>query len=231
MMAEHNGFDVNVGAHYEWAGARLGVQYLGSNHHYPVDGHVSEYLKPKWGILASIAVCPGERGLRCTPRMMRRTEPDTIYIPPPPPDTIVVNTGAVARPPAQGVPANICLSTGQNVPIRVTSAGDTLVGPEQRPLSELGPGLVFAGSYAGSAFWYQDDEVIVFEGGDFGKSDDTFPIDCTQILRVGIYQGVPVFAVINASRPLDVIFIPVRPGVWHRYERGLRRSPNGGEVR
>ena len=90
---------------------------------------------------------------------------------------------------------------------------------------ELRPGLEFAGAYAGEAFWYQDDRVVVFEGGDFGKSPDTFPIDCDQILRVGMYEGVPVFSVISASRPLDVIFIPVRPGVWHRYERGFRRTP------
>ena len=225
LMAEHNGFDINIGAHVDWAGVRIGGQYLGSNHHWPKDGHDSEYMKPKWGLLASVAVCPGEPGFRCRPRMMRRTEPDTIYIPPPPPDTIVVNTGAAVRPAAQGVPANICLSTGQNVPIQITSVGDTLVGPDAVPMRELGPGLEFAGSYAGSAFWYQDDQVIVFEGGDFGKSDDTFPIDCGQILRVGLYQGVPVFAVVSASRPLDVIFIPVRPGVWHRYQRGFRRSP------
>ena len=97
------------------------------------------------------------------------------------------------------------------------------------PLSDVGPGLVFAGAYAGNAFWYQNDDVIVFEGADFGKSEDTFPVDCSQVLRVGIYQGVPVFAVVSASRPLDVVFIPVRPGVWHRYERGLRRSPDAGE--
>ena len=104
LMAEHNGFDVNVGAHFEHSGARLGVQYLAANHHYPVDGHSSEYLKPKWGLLASFAVCPGTGGIVCRPRMMQRSEPDTIYIPPPPPDTIVVNTGGRVRPPGEGVP-------------------------------------------------------------------------------------------------------------------------------
>jgi len=228
LMAEHNGFDVNIGAHVDWAGLRVGGQYLGSNHDWPKDGHDSEYMKPKWGIVASLAVCPGEAGFRCRPRMMRRTEPDTIYLPSPPPDTIVINTGGEAGPRLQGVPANVCLSTGQNVPIQITSVGDTLVGPQGIPIRELGPGLVFGGSYAGEAFWYQDDQVIVFEGGDFGKSENTFPIDCGQILRVGVHQGVPVFAVVSASRPLDVIFIPVRPGVWHRYQRGLRRSPDAG---
>ena len=124
-----------------------------------------------------------------------------------------------------GQPASVCLATGQNVPIQITSSGDTLVGTPPVPIRSLRPAMTFAGTYAGSAFWYLDDEVIVFEGGDYGKSDDTFPVDCQQILRVGVYRGVPVFAGVSARRPLEVIFLPVQPGVWHRYERGLRRSP------
>jgi len=222
LMVEHNGFDVNVGAHFDWDGFRVGAQLLATNHEWPTDGHYSEYQKPKLGLLASIAICPNQSGFRCRPRSMRRTEPDTIYIPAPPPDTVVVRVEEGSLPIRDGIESSICLATGQNVPIRVTPAGDTLLGPEATPIRTLRPGLVFAGSYAGNAFWYQDGAVIVFEGGDFGRSPDTFPIDCDQILRVGVYQGVPVFAVISARRPLDVIFIPVRPGVWHRYERGLR---------
>jgi len=224
LMAEHNGFDVNVGAHYDWQGLRVGAQYLAGNHDWPEEGQYSEYHKPKLGLLASIAICPNERGFRCRPRSMRRVEPDTIFIPPPPPDTVVVRVADDAPAlPDDAVASSICLSTGQNVPIHVTSSGDTLVGPRAAPLTELRPALTFAGIYAASAFWFQDDQVIIFEGGDFGKSDDTFPIDCDQILRVGIYEGVPVFAVISAQRPLEVLFVPVRPGVWQRYERGFRR--------
>lgn len=223
LMAEHNGFDVNVGAHFDWDGVRVGAQYLASNHARPIGGYVSEYQKPKFGILASIAICPNERGFRCRPHPMRRTEPDTVYIPPPPPDTVVVRVGEGTERVPQGTPASICLSTGQNVPIQLTAAGDTLVGPSAASVRALRPGLVFAGAYADASFWYRDDQVIVFEGGDFDKSDDTFLIDCDQILRVGVYQGVPIFAVITARRPLAVLFVPVRPGVWRRYERGLRR--------
>ena len=60
-----------------------------------------------------------------------------------------------------------------------------------------------------------------FEGSRFGKSSDAFSIDCNQILRVGVYEGIPVFADRAVDRPLVMIFIPVRPGVWQRYERGL----------
>jgi len=226
VMAEHNGFDINLGAQVDWNGVRVGVQGLALNHDWPVDGQFSEYQKPKFGFTLSAAVCLLEAGFRCRPRMMRRTEPDTIYIPPPPPDTVLVGDPGAARTVVSGDPASMCLATGRTVSIEVTAAGDTLVGTPPVPVRSLRPAMTFAGNYAGSAFWYLDDEVIVFEGGDFGKSDDTFPIDCSQILRVGVYRGVPVFAVISARRPLDVIFIPVRPGVWHRYERGLRRSPD-----
>ena len=225
VMAEHNGFDVNLGAQVDWDGVRVGVQGLALNHDWPQDGQFSEYQKPKFGFTLSAAICPREPGFRCRPRMMRRTEPDTIYIPPPPPDTVLLGDPSGTAAAYVGQPASVCLATGQNVPIQITSSGDTLVGTPPVPIRSLRPAMTFAGTYAGSAFWYLDDEVIVFEGGDYGKSDDTFPVDCQQILRVGVYRGVPVFAVVSARRPLEVIFVPVQPGVWHRYERGLRRSP------
>lgn len=220
VVAEHNGFDVNLGAHFDWDGVRIGAQYLAGNHVWPSIGHTSEYQKPKLGILGSVAICPRSPGFRCRPRMMRRSEPDTIFIPPPPPDTVIVNVAGDLLPPVVGEESTVCLSTGQNVPIRTTEQGDTLVGPNWVPVRSMRPAVSFAGAYAEGAFWYEDDQVIVFEGGDFAKSDDLFPIDCIQILRVGLYEGVPVFAVITALRPLDAIFIPVRVGVWQRYERG-----------
>jgi hypothetical protein len=82
--------------------------------------------------------------------------------------------------------------------------------------------LDFAGTYASGAFWFENGDQVVFEGGNFGQAPDAFPIDCEQILRVGVHQGVPVFADVSAERPLVILFVPVRPGVWRRYERGLR---------
>jgi hypothetical protein len=81
LMAEHNGFDVNVGAQLDWSGFRVGAHWLASNHAPRPGGYASEYAKPKLGLLASVGICPTERGLRCRPRMMRRVEPDTIFIP------------------------------------------------------------------------------------------------------------------------------------------------------
>jgi hypothetical protein len=220
VMAEHNGFDVNVGVQFDWQGLRLGGHWLASNHGEPSGGYLSEYQAPKLGFVASVAVCPTRPGFRCRPRMMRRTEPDTIFIPPPPPDTVIVEAGAQPVVP-EGEEAAVCLSTGLDAPIRITQAGDTLVGPTGVPIDALRPGLDFAGGYAGNAFWFVNGDPVVFEGQSFGKSPDSFPIDCDQILRVGLYQGVPVFADRAAERPLAVLFIPVRPGLWHRYVRGL----------
>jgi hypothetical protein len=219
VMAEHNGFDVNVGAQLDWSGLRVGAHWLASNHSPPSGGHDSEYEKPKLGLLASVAVCPSARGLRCRPRMMRRVEPDTVFIPPPPPDTVLL--GVEAAPAPEGDLVEVCLATGQGVPVRITAAGDTLVGPSFTPLESLRPVLDFAGSYAGGAFWYENGDPIGFEGFTFGRAPDTFPIDCSQILRVGVFQGVPLFADIAAERPLVMLFVPVRPGLWRRYERGL----------
>lgn len=221
VVAEHNGFDVNVGLQYDWEGFRAGVQWLASNHAEPAGGHYSEYQKGKLGISLSVGMCSGHRNFRCRPQMMRRVEPDTIVLPAPPPDTVVV-AAAAPPPPPEGVDSEICLATGQSIPIRVTAAGDTLVGPELTSVRSLRPALTFAGTYAGGAFWYDGNAVVTFERADFGKWPEELTLDCNQIARVGVYNNVPVFADRTAERPLVVLFIPVRPGVWARYERGIR---------
>jgi hypothetical protein len=220
IMAEHDGFDVNVGMQFDWDGFRIGAHWLASNHGAPAGGYASAYQKPKLGFLASVRVCPQRSGFRCRPTNMRRTQPDTIVIPAPPPDTVIVNAGAApAR--LEGEPVTLCLSTGRNVDVNVTAAGDTLVGPTGVPLEELRPVVDFAGEYAGGAFWFEVGDPIEFEGLTFGKSPEEFEMDCEQILRVGTYEGVPVFADRAAERPLVLVFVPVRPGIWQRYERGL----------
>jgi hypothetical protein len=221
LMAEHNGFDVNVGAHFDFDGIRAGVQWLASNHAAPAGGHASEYQKGKLGFLLSIAICPNQRTFRCRPQTMRRVEPDTIVIPAPPPDTVVVAAATIAGPPP-GEDVEICLATGENITLRIAETGDTLVAPTYAPLDALRPTMTFAGSYAGGAFWFEGNAVVTFEGADFGQTPDRFPIDCDQIARVGVHQGVPVFADRAAERPLVVLFIPERPGIWARYERGIR---------
>jgi len=149
---------------------------------------------------------------------MRRVEPDTIWIPPPPPDTVRIFEDR--PPPPVGEAASVCLSTGQNVPVVLTAEGDTLVGPDGTSIRELRPVVDFAGAYAGGTPWFERGEDIVFEQRRFYPSGTPFSMDCEQILRVGAYQGVPVFADRSVIRPLDVLFIPVRVGWWQRYVWG-----------
>ena len=227
LMAEHNGFDVNAGAQADFTGLRVGVHWLGANHARPAGGYSSEYRAPKLGLLASISVCLEAPRLRCRPRTMPRFEPDTIWIPPPPPDTVRIVEGG-ARPIVEGEASSVCLSTGQNAPIRITAAGDTLVGPSGTPIEELRPVADFAGGYAAGSGWLQRGEDVFFEGDRFVPEGGTFDIDCNQILRVGTFQGVPVFADRAVVRPLNVLFIPIRVGAWRRYERPQQEAVGPG---
>jgi hypothetical protein len=38
---------------------------------------------------------------------------------------------------------------------------------------------------------------------------------------VGVFWGVPLFATRGANRPLQQLYVPVRPGVWQAYQTGL----------
>ena len=222
IMAEHNGFDVNVGMRADVSGASVGVHVLGANHSRPAGGYTSGYRSPKLGFSVSLSVCPDAPGFRCRSGLMERVEPDTIRIPPPPPDTVIVDTRAPVEP--EGEPASVCLSTGQSAPVRVTAAGDTLVGPSGTPISELRPIVDFAGQYAAGALWYEQRDDIQFEGDRFVPVGGPFDITCGEILRVGAYQGIPLFADRDAIRPLEEVFVPVRIGVWQRYERPQERQ-------
>lgn len=222
FMGEYNGFDVNLGAQLDVAGVRLGAHYLAANYDEPAGGYFSKYRKPKFGILGSIAVCPGSGGL-CEPDLIRRPEPEVVQLPAPPPDTVRI-TREVERPLPDGTPASVCLATGQAVQVRVTAQGDTLVGPSRASIRTLRPGVVFAGTYAQGAAWFQNDDPITFENRRHDKSGNEVRLDCAQIMRVGEHMGVPLFAMRNADRPFEMLYVPVRPGVWQAYQFGLRRT-------
>jgi hypothetical protein len=218
FMGEYNGFDINVGAQLDVSGVRLGAHMLGTNY----GSDVTEYRMPKFGLLASLALCPGD-GLLCKPSTMERPEPEIIQLPAPPPDTVRV-TREVERPLPDGTPATVCLATGENVQVRVTAQGDTLVGPSRASISTLRPGVVFAGAYSENAGWFTGDEDITFENRAYSKSGNEVRLDCAQTMRVGEHMGVPLFAMRNAERPFETVFVPVRPGVWQAYQAGLRRT-------
>jgi hypothetical protein len=222
FMGEYNGFDVNLGAQLDVKGIRLGANYLAANYGEPAGGYYSEYRKPKFGILASVALCPAD-GLLCNPGLMERPAPDTVMLPAPPPDTVRI-TREMERSLRDGTPASVCLATGESVQIRVTAQGDTLVGPDRTPIRDLRPGVVFAGTYAEGMAWFTNDESVRFEDRNYDKSGNEVRMDCGQIMRVGEHMSVPLFAQRSADRPFQTIYVPVRPGVWQAYQTGLRRT-------
>jgi hypothetical protein len=218
LMGEWNGFDLNLGAQLDLGGFRVGGHYLGSNY----IEETGVYRSPKFGFLVSAALCPGE-GLLCKPGLMERVAPDTVRLPAPPPDTVTV-TREVAPPLPSGNPAEICLATGENVSVMITAQGDTLVGPTRTSIRTLRPGVVFAGTYAAGRDWFTNDEAIRFEDRSYSKSGGEVSLACPDIMRVGEHMGVPLFAMRNAERPYETLYVPVRPGVWQAYQTGLQRT-------
>ncbi|MEQ9570214.1 MAG: hypothetical protein RLN75_08510 [Longimicrobiales bacterium] len=218
LMGEYNGFDVNVGAQLDLGGFRIGAHLLGANYL----EELSIYRSAKFGILGSVALCPQD-GFLCSPSLMEREAPDTVRLPAPPPDTVVV-TREVGRPLPEGNPASICLATGQDVQILLTAQGDTLVGPDRTSIRQLRPGVVFAGAYAEGRAWFTNDESIAFEDASYDKSGDEVSLQCPNIMRVGEHMGVPLFVMRNAERPFETLYVPVRPGVWQAYQTGLQRT-------
>ncbi len=225
LMGEYDGFDVNLGAQVDVHGVRLGAQYLAANYAKPPGGYYSEYRSPKLGLLISVAICPGSGGLLCKPRLMERPRQKVVQLPAPPPDTVVV-TREVAPPLAEGTPATVCLSTGEDVHVWVGARGDTLVGPTRIPLRTLRPGFVFAGAYAQDAPWYRSGAPVALGGRSFEKSGKPVRLDCARTRRVGEHAGVPLFAAWSLDHPGSAIYVPVRPGVWQAYR--TRSGRTGG---
>ena len=98
------------------------------------------------------------------------------------------------------------------------------MGPSRASIRSLRPGVVFAGTYAEGAGWFTNDESITFEQRGYDKSGNEVRMDCGQIMRIGEHMGVPLFARRSADRPFEMIYVPVRPGVWQGYQAGLRRT-------
>lgn len=147
---------------------------------------------------------------------------------PPPADTLVrLDTITITRevepPLPEGRLTNICLANGQNVEIRISPAGDTLVGPERVALSDLGPAIGFVGNYAGEETWFVEDETVTFENRAFSKFGQPASRDCRGMKIVGDANGVNLFAEVTGSSPFEVLYVPVRPGVFQSYQTQVGR--------
>ncbi len=215
LIGEFNGFDVNTGVEIDWGGVRVGAFVLGMEY-----DQQSTFRSRKIGVKGSLAFCAADGGL-CKPSLAGRPAPDTVTLPAPAPDTVFVERTVEPELPT-GTPTSICLSTGASIQVYVTPQLDTLVGPGRVSVRDLRPGIVFAGAYAEDHQWFVDDEAIELERREFSKSGNPRSLDCDDIMRVGEHEGVPLFAERSAERPLEMIFVPVRPGVWQAYEYGLQ---------
>lgn len=209
LMAEFNGFDANAGVQIDLGGIRVGAFALGLQY----DGKTT-FRSRKFGVLGSVAFCGGMRAL-CRGR--RAPAPDTVTLPAPPPDTVVVREVDPEVP--EGTPVTLCLATGEGIDGRVTASGDTLVGPPWIPIRELPPGLVFAGSYASGHEWFGTGDPIPFGSGEYVRTGDPSPLNCGEIARVGEHERVPLFADRSAEPPFAVVYVPATPGFWQAYRR------------
>lgn len=96
----------------------------------------------------------------------------------------------------------MCLATGETIQVLVTAQGDTLVGPARTSIRALRQaGVVFAGDYAQGRAWFEQDQQITFEEASYQKSGGEIRLECPDIMRVGEFQGVPLFARRDAERP------------------------------
>ncbi|MYH54370.1 MAG: hypothetical protein F4139_15760 [Gemmatimonadetes bacterium] len=210
LMAEFNGFDANAGVQIDLGGIRVGAFALGLQY----DGETT-FRSRKFGVLGSVAFCGGIRVL-CRGR--RAPAPDTVTLPAPPPDTVIVIRSADSAVP-EGTPVTLCLATGESIDVRVTEAGDTLAGPPWVPIRELPPGLVVAGSYAEGREWFDAGEPIRFDDREYVGEGDLQGLDCDEIVEVGDHGRVPLFAGRSAEVPFAVLYVPVTPGYWQAYRR------------
>ena len=209
FMSEYNGFDWNVGTQVDLSGVRLGAHVLGVNH----SSNTSVYRSSKFGLIASVALCG--RGL-CRASLRDRPDPDVVVLPAAPPDTVVVTRVENAPAPA-GTAATLCLSTGEPLEVLLTLSGDTLVGPSLVPLSELGPSVVLAGVYAMNRSWFETGEPITLEERAYGRTGGAVGLNCGDIRQVGEHLGVPLFVTAIGGASQEILFVPVRPGVWQPY--------------
>lgn len=150
--------------------------------------------------------------------------------PTPEPETIVrVDTVVVTRevepPLPEGRAAALCLASGQTAEVRISAAGDTLVGPRRVRLGELGPGIGFVGNYAADEAWFIADEPLTLERRRYSKFGQPESRGCGAMKIVGDFNGVNLFTEIAASSPFTTVYVPVRPGIFQPYRA------NVGQVR
>lgn len=217
LSAEHNGFDVNLEAELAWRDLRVAAHALGVDHG---DGS-SVYRSRKYGLSVSLTACP-LLNRACRPGIRAGAPRDTVRLPAPPPDTVVV--ARETFPPGVGVPVQLCLATGEDAWVLVTSVGDTLVGPSRRALASLPPGEGLPGRYAREGAGFEPGAPLVLPEGVWLPVGDPERPACAALVPWGEVEGLPLFRLREAGSPPEVLMLPLAPGLWQRY----RREEGGG---
>ena len=87
-----------------------------------------------------------------------------------------------------------------------TATGDTTInGRPPREVFPDGP------EYAGQASWYVNNEPVTADRRRLVKYGLPRVLGAWDVVKVGTYQGVPLFAEPSAPRPLEVVYAPVTP--------------------
>ena len=206
LMGEYDGWDVNTGLQLDVGGIRAGAYVLGIQH---VENSTI-YRSSRFGVMASLALCPNGSGLLCSPELMPRPEP--IQLPAPPPDTVVIER-TTEIPIELSAERTLCLATGENGTVMATPEGAEVIA-----LDALG------GVYAADAEWFNNDSEIEHGDYPYEKVGEQISPNCTTITRVGEWLGVPLFAESAAAGadPIPMIYVPVTPGRWQPYELPAR---------
>ena len=120
--------------------------------------------------------------------------------------------------PELGELSSLCLATGVNEEIVVTPAGDTLVGSERVSVREVGGDVAFPGTYAAGRGWFDGDEPVELEDHEYVRFGGMVALDCREIIQVGAFDQVPLFAEVGTEAPHEILYVPARPGIWQPYE-------------
>jgi len=206
LMGEYDGWDFNTGLQLDVGGIRAGAYVLGIQH---VENS-TVYRSSRFGVMASLALCPGGSGLLCRPELMPRPEP--IQLPAPPPDTVVIER-TTEVPIELSMERTLCLATGENGTVMATPEGAEVIAVE-----------ALGGVYAADAEWFNNDSEIEHGGYPYEKVGEQIDPNCATITRVGEWMGVPLFAESAAAGedPIPMIYVPVTPGRWQPYELPAR---------
>jgi hypothetical protein len=90
-------------------------------------------------------------------------------------------------------------------------------------IKQTRPGFVFEGGYAEAKPWFVSGQPITFEKRSYRKDGEPKNLKCEDLKQVGDNSGVPLFADQAAPPPLELIFVPIQPGLYQGYRTTIPR--------